>query len=120
MSSSIVEQEAFKASILCRLLMGISHLYVTNLPTAHVRAIHGPEYPRGTVFDVVTGWDNVCCSHFICYVIVYPETKPFKAGEVVSADWSPIMASDRAGTVNQAYQDILNKLRIEMQKVMGK
>ncbi|KAI4614830.1 hypothetical protein J4E80_006334 [Alternaria sp. BMP 0032] len=102
MSSSIVEQEAFKASIL-----------------SHVRAIHGPIYSRGTVFDVVTGWDNVCCSRFICYVIVYPETKPFKAGEVVSADWSPIMASDRADTVNQAYQDILNKLRIEMQKVMG-
>jgi len=120
MSSSIVEQEAFKASILCRLLMGISHLYVTNLPTAHVRAIHGPKYPRGTVFDVVTGWDGEESLPYACYVVVYLETKPFKAGEVASADWSPIMASDDADTVIQGYQNILNKLRLKMHRVMGK
>jgi len=42
------------------------------------------------------------------------------AGEVVSADWSLIMASDYADTVIQGYQDILNKLRIKIHRVMGK
>ncbi|KAI4914336.1 uncharacterized protein J4E92_009535 [Alternaria infectoria] len=103
MSSPIIEQEAFKASIL-----------------SHVRAIHGPKYPRGTVFDVVTGWDGEESLPFACYVVVYPETKPFKAGEAVSANWSPIMASDPADTVIEAYQHVLNELRIKMNRVMGK
>ncbi|KAI4917437.1 hypothetical protein J4E85_009956 [Alternaria conjuncta] len=101
MSSPIIEQEAFKASIL-----------------SHVRAIHGPKYPRGTVFDVVTGWDGEEYLPYACYVVVYLETKPFKAGEVASADWSPIMASDDADTVIQGYQNILNKLRLKMHRVM--
>ncbi|KAI4646131.1 uncharacterized protein J4E79_010640 [Alternaria viburni] len=85
------EEEALKATII-----------------SHARVIYGPKYPAGSVFDVVTSCEYLST---VSHVVVYPKTKPYSAGEVVSAEHKVVLFSQKLSRVEETYHNLLQHLR---------
>lgn len=97
-------------------------------PTAQARVVYGPKYPDGSTFDVVTSSPKYLLRHrflglttgHVSWVVVYPKTKPYSAGTVVSAEWEPVLQSSVDLSLNSTLNELLSQLRRKLDSVMGK
>ncbi|KAH8629511.1 hypothetical protein IG631_16768 [Alternaria alternata] len=83
---------------------------VLTPPTAQVRVVYGPKYPAGSVFDVVYSAQVKNPTQYTSHVVVYPETKPFSAGEVVSGECVEILRSREHGEIWATYSHLIHYL----------
>jgi len=84
---------------------------------AHARVIYGPKYPTGSVFDVVTSYEEL---GLVSHVIVYPKTKPYSSAEVVSDKCKGVLDSQAFRRVEETYDDLLQYLRTKMAAALSK
>jgi hypothetical protein len=92
---------------------------ILTLPTAHARVVYGPEFPAGSVFDVVNspGVTNTGC--IVSHVIVYPTTKLFTADGMVSGKCVEVMRSTEHLYVQETYWSLMRILRPKILKAIG-
>ncbi|KAI4646130.1 uncharacterized protein J4E79_010639 [Alternaria viburni] len=100
---------------------------------AQARAIYGPKYPHGSIFDVIYSSDTTG-DGVVSWVIVYPQPNAadWKTGKAVSNDWIPVLKSERIVTgphshpvfptrylLEKSYNNLIEKLRVQMVETMA-
>ncbi|CAN9263159.1 unnamed protein product [Alternaria alternata] len=85
---------------------------------SHARVVYGPEFPAGSVFDVVNspGVTNTGC--IVSHVIVYPTTKLFTADGMVSGKCVEVMRSTEHLYVQETYWSLMRILRPKILKAI--
>ena len=80
--------------------------------------VYGDNYPAGSVFYAISTTQDP--SRCISHVVVYPKTKPYAAGEVVSGKCTVVASSIETVSVESGYKFLLERLRRMAHKVLRK